>query len=106
MAGYGQTKPKLTKADSDTIQLASSNFQLSYQDTIDELFSFRMTGDTSKLKPIDSAYYTSHNEIHRTIIYQYIIEGIPKYVSVTHYYEHNTWIFFGFQLVKYKREDK
>lgn len=68
------------------------------------IFAFQMTSDTNKLKPIDTIYYTMHNEMYREVKYRYLLDNTPVFLIVRNYNDNHRWLFFGMQLVPYKKE--
>jgi|SRR5579863_408140 len=104
MVGMGQTKPDTALSNAFihgttyTDRLSPSLFHVLAIDTSEEIFSFRMTGDTAKLKPVDTAFYTMGNTMYREIKYRYIVNKSPMYLMIRSYNDSHHWIFFSFQL--------
>lgn len=85
-------------------QIAHTSFEVLATDTVDEIFSFRMTGDTNRLKPIDTNYYTMANIMYREVFYRYFLLGDAMLLTVRSYNDNHRWLFFGMQLTPYKHD--
>lgn len=87
---------------SDTT-IIMQNFSVSVLNADSQIFSFEMTCDTSKLKPIDTNYYTMSNDMYREIKYRYLLDKQPQFLIVRSYNYGHRWLFFGLQLL-YKKQ--
>lgn len=118
-----ESRPKLTKADSDTMRMAIEGYPVSKKmldsnsviihsfevlaaDTSGDIFSFQMTSDTKRLKPIDTDYYTMSNEMYRVIRYKFFSGEKDMILTVRSYYDNRQWLFFGMELNPYIKEKK
>lgn len=90
--GWGQG---LTIKGADTVKFGI-NF-VSY-DNSKEIFSFRITADTSLLKPVDTNYYTIANQLYREVTYKFK-DVKPKEMLIRSYNNgHDNWIIFSFTI--------
>jgi hypothetical protein len=89
------------QSKSDTTIVTNRYFNVFAIDTLGPIFSLTMTGDTSRLKPIDTVYYTMSYDMYREIKYKYLIDKKPQILIVRSYTNHHNWILSGIQLIPY-----
>lgn len=102
--GMAQSKQKWSTTDSIYMPV-KYHYDVLASDTAGEIFSFTMTGDTSRLKPIDTSFYTMANVMYREVNYKFFADR-NMVLTVRSYNDRSNWLFFGIQLTPFEAEKK